>query len=194
MHADSTAELYLNQILPAEDGGYYRIYDNIFVATMATTGNNRKSHVYAAGVYLGNMNTDLVSINNNYFWQSNPGTSLSPGNPNTDTYVNGSHNRTSFPFGANRYEDPGFAAPAGLPATPPNCAKYDNTTDCMNKGYKVAADLTPTGDALGIGYHAPGPCKPDPYFPLWLKGVVYLHWNGAGVTENSGLITKPCDM
>jgi hypothetical protein len=194
MHADSTAELYLNQILPAEDGGYYRIYDNIFVATMATTGNNRKSHVYAAGVYLGNMNTDLVSINNNYFWQSNPGTSLSPGNPNTDTYVNGSHNRTSFPFGANRYEDPGFAAPAGLPATPPNCAKYDNTTDCMNKGYKVAADLTPTGDAVGIGYHAPGPCKPDPYFPLWLKGVVYLHWNGAGVTEDSGLITKPCDM
>ena len=64
----------------------------------------------------------------------------------------------------------------------------------MNGGYQVAAHLTPRGDAVGIGYHPPGPCKSDPYFPVWLKGVVYLHWDGLGMRENSGLITKPCDM
>jgi hypothetical protein len=35
---------------------------------------------------------------------------------------------------------------------------------------------------------------PDPYFPFWLKGVVFLHWNGSTLTENAGLITKPCNM
>jgi hypothetical protein len=143
---------------------------------------------------VNNENISLISINDNYFWHSNPGTSTRPGNPNTDVYVSGSHNKTSFPFGTNRYENPGFANPDGLPSAAPNCDTYADTTDCMNGRYQVGADLTPSGDAVGHGYQPPGPCAPDPYFPAWLKGVVYLHWNGSSLTENSGLITKPCHM
>lgn len=31
-------------------------------------------------------------------------------------------------------------------------------------------------------------------YPAWLKGIVYLQWNGTSLTENSGLVTKPCGM
>jgi hypothetical protein len=63
----------------------------------------------------------------------------------------------------------------------------------MNEGYKVAANLKPSV-AVGKGYQRAGPCRPDPYFPVWLKGIVFLHWNGSRLTEDTGLITKPCDM
>jgi hypothetical protein len=73
---------------------------------------------------------------------------------------------------------------------------YTNTTDCMNTGYKVAAMVAPSGAAAGTGtgYQPPGTCKLDPYYPAWLKGVVYLHWDGSKLTENPGLITMPCGM
>jgi len=54
--------------------------------------------------------------------------------------------------------------------------------------------MTPTGSAAGFGYQPPAPCAGDAYFPTWLKGVVYLSWNGSSITENPGLITKPCGM
>ena len=194
-HKDPTAELYLNQVLPTTaSGSYYKVYNNIFVPTETVIGHNSKKTVYAAGVYLNNDSANLVSISDNYFWQSNPGTSESPGNPNTDVYVNGSHDRTSFPFGTNSYTNPGFANPSALPTSAPNCDNYANTTDCMNGRYRVAASLGASGAAGRYGYQPPGPCAPDPQFPIWLKGVVYLHWNGSRLTENSGLITKPCGM
>ena len=28
----------------------------------------------------------------------------------------------------------------------------------------------------------------------WLKGIVYLQWNGSSLTENGDLVTKPCNM
>ncbi len=176
------------------NGSYYSINNNIFVTTEATSGNNSRTPVNAAGIYVNNSNTSLVVVNGNYLWQSNPGTVTKAGNPNTDIYVNGVHNTTSFPFGTNTYSDPGFANPGGLPTTAPNCANYINTTDCMNKRYNIAANLAPSGAAVGKGYRPPGPCAPDPYFPAWLKGVVYLHWNGSSLTENGGLITMPCSM
>jgi hypothetical protein len=91
---------------------------------------------------------------------------------------------------------PGFANPTALPSGAPNCSGYADVTDCMNTGYGVAADFAPSGAAVGKGYVAPGPCTPDAYFPIWLKGIVYLHWNSgtSTITENSGLITKPCGM
>ena len=63
----------------------------------------------------------------------------------------------------------------------------------MNEGYKVAANLKPAA-LSGYGYQPPGPCASDPYFPSWLKGVVYLHWDGTTLAEQSGLITKPCGL
>jgi hypothetical protein len=135
-----------------------------------------------------------VAAASNYLWQSNPGTSTSAGNPNTDVWVNNSHNTTSFPFGANIYGNPGFASPQTLPTTTaPNCTNQTNTTACMTAA-GVVGDLTPSGGAAGLGYQPPGPCTADAYFPTWLKGIVYLSWNGASLSENSGLITKPCGM
>jgi hypothetical protein len=58
----------------------------------------------------------------------------------------------------------------------------------------VPADLTPSGAAAGRGYKAPGACAADAYYPAWLKGVVYLSATGATLTENPGLVTKPCDL
>jgi hypothetical protein len=194
-HVGAGVDLLLNQVLPTTaNGTYYSIYNNIFVTTEATSDNNFKTPVYGAGVYLNNSNVSLISVNGNYIWQSNPGTRTQAGNPNTDVYVNGSHNTTSFPFGTNTYSNPGFANPGGLPTTAPNCAGYTNTTACMNQRYRVAGNLTPSGGAAGKGYQPPGPCAADPFFPVWLKGVVFLRWNGSGLTENAGLITKPCNM
>ena len=94
----------------------------------------------------------------------------------------------------NTIGDPGFANPTALPKTAPSCGAYTNVTDCMNIGAGVAAALTPSGGAAGKGYQPPGPCAPDSLYPTWLKGIVYLHWNGSALTENAGLITKPCGL
>ena len=67
----------------------------------------------------------------------------------------------------------------------PKCSGYTNTTACMNEAYKIAANLNPSV-AVGKGYQPPGLCKSDPYFPTWLKGVVFLRWNGSTLTENGG--------
>ena len=101
---------------------------------------------------------------------------------------------SGWPFGTNTYADPGLATPSMLPSAAPDCSKYTTTTDCMNAGYMVAASVAPGGGAAGKGYQPPGACKADPYYPAWLKGVVYLSWNGSGLTQNPGLITKPCDL
>jgi hypothetical protein len=188
-------DLFLNQVLPTTTtGGYYKFYNNIFAPTLITSGNNNGYPVVAAGISINNNNTSLIVASGNYIWQSNPGTKTSAGAPNTDVWVKGTENATSFPFGTNTYGDPGFANPSGLPTTPPNCANYNDTTDCMNGRYNIAADLKPSGGAAVKGYQAPGACAPDANYPTWLKGVVYLHWTGSSLTENSGLITKPCNM
>jgi hypothetical protein len=64
----------------------------------------------------------------------------------------------------------------------------------------VLDDLTPTaGGMVGKGFQLPsttclssGDIVTD--YPAWLKGIVYLHWNGASLTENADLATKPCGM
>ena len=58
----------------------------------------------------------------------------------------------------------------------------------------VSASMTPSGGAAGKGYQPPGACRTDAYYPTWLKGIVYLTANGSSLTENEGLITKPCNL
>lgn len=190
---DPSPDLLLNQINPVPDKTVYNVRNNIFEPAEVSAGNNGKSPVYGAGIYIANDEPSSVSITNNYIWQSNPGTSPQPGIPNTDVWVNNRHYKETFPLGSNIYNDPGFTNPRDLPTSAPNCAAYTNITTCMNEGYKVATSLKPT-IAIGYGYQPPGPCKPDPYFPIWLKGIVFLHWDGFSLTENTGLITKPCHM
>jgi hypothetical protein len=196
LHTRSSSDLLLNNVAPtAVNGSSYSVFNNIIRSTEATSGNAGLAPVYTVSFWLNNKGTSsLVSAMGNYFWQGNPGTVMTAGNPNTDVWVNGVHNTTSFPFGTNTYDPPHFANPNGLPTGAPNCNNYTNTTDCMNQGYNVAADLTPSGGALDSGYMPPGACAADPYFPVWLKGVVFLLWNGTALTENAGLITKPCNM
>lgn len=204
-HADETADLILLGLAPtAANGAYYSVTRNIFQATLPTCGNNGSCAVHGAFVSLDNTNTSLVNVSDNYIFHSNPGTRTTPGVPNTRVLVNQSNrlanlfNRifdgdSDFPFGTNIYQDPGFADPAGLPKEAPNCSAFTNTTACMNEGYKIAEKLKPK-NAVGYGYQAPGECAPDPFYPFWLKGIVHLQWDGAKLTQHSGLITKPCDM
>lgn len=59
----------------------------------------------------------------------------------------------------------------------------------------VDTDLVPSASGTsGKGYQSPGACASNIYYPMWLKGVVYLEWKGTTITETAGLITKPCNM
>lgn len=79
-----------------------------------------------------------------------------------------------------------------LISTAPNCNSYTNVTDCMNTGYRVYANIRPVIAPTTLGYQPPGACAPDAYYPTWLKGIVYLRWDRTKLTENDGLVNKPC--
>jgi hypothetical protein len=60
---------------------------------------------------------------------------------------------------------------------------------------QVIADMKPTASGMtGKGYQPPGACAPDQFYPTWLKGIVYLSWNGSSITEMPGLVQKPCGL
>ena len=60
----------------------------------------------------------------------------------------------------------------------------------------IISDLMPTAvGAVGKGYQLPSSaCSPNSLYPTWLKGVVYLHWDGTNITERGGLVSKPCGL
>jgi hypothetical protein len=120
---------------------------------------------------------------------------------------------TEADLGTNIYTSPAFNNPADLVSNrkgTPNCSGFTNTTACM--GYNANTqtltnpsaiyDLQPTASgARSAGYQLPsttcvtnGPI--EMYYPLWLKGIVYLHWdpNTQTITENADLVTKPCGL
>ena len=74
--------------------------------------------------------------------------------------------------------DPVLAAPAQLTSAP-DCHAAATAFDCMAS---VRANFAATAvGATSLGYQPPGPCAPDPNYPVWLKGAV-----------PDGLLTKPC--
>ena len=109
-------------------------------------------------------------------------------------------------FGTNTYLDPSFTNTSDLTANrygTPNCSSFPTVTACMGWNQStlsvttpsVISDLTPTASGMtGKGYQPPSACTPDPYYPTWLKGIVYLQWNGSSITENAGLLIKPCGL
>jgi hypothetical protein len=135
-------------------------------------------------------------------------------NPTFDVASNG----TLAELGTNLYPGtratgPGFANTTDLLANQvgvPNCSGFETTTMCM--GYNpvtktlttpsVISDLIPSASGTaGKGYQFPsitcvttGPIASD--YPTYLKGIVYLHWNAgtSQITENAGLVTKPCGL
>lgn len=184
-----SGDLMLNGIYPTTAS--YTFTDNVFEATQ---GSSAGGTVYGAAISCKNgCPQSVLSITGNSIWNSHAPTTTAPGGDNTTAWYNGADQGASFPWGTNTYDDPGFADASALPQTAPSCATYANTTACMIAA-GVPADLTPSGAAAGRGYKAPGACAADAYYPTWLKGVVYLSANGATLTENAGLITKPCDL
>ena len=182
-------ELFLNQVYPTTAS--YTITNNIFEGNRASQDNGT---VYGAAIDCTNgCPASVLAIHDNYLWNSATPTTTASGGHNTQSYYSGNDQGASFPWGTNTYGDPGFATPASLPSTAPSCAGHETTTDCMVAA-GVVADLTPSGGAAGKGYQPPKACAADPYYPAWLKGIVYLHANGSTITENTGLITKPCDL
>lgn len=184
-------EIFFNQIYPTGTGSY-TITNNIFEAALASAGNNGTTSVRGAEIDCINACAQ-VTIGGNYIWNSSPPTTTTTGGENTHTYINNVNAGASWPWGSNTYNDPGLANAHALPTNAPNCSAFANTTACMT-GAGVVADLAPSGGAAAEGYQPPGPCSADAYYPTWLKGVVYLTWNGSALSENTGLVSKPCNL
>jgi hypothetical protein len=124
--------------------------------------------------------------------------------PYTSSYYN--NNPVASPS-QNTYANPNFTNTADLMTNRigvPNCKGYTNTTACMGWNAatgnlttpSVISDLTPTATGTSRkGFQRPTTtCAANSDYPTWLKGIVYLHWNGSSLTENSDLVTKPCGM
>jgi hypothetical protein len=110
-------------------------------------------------------------------------------------------------LGTNTYTDPAFVNTTDLLANQvgvPNCSGFVTTTACMGWNANtstlttpsVISDLVPTASGTtGKGYQLPSTtCTANADYPTWLKGIVYLHWNGSSITENKDLVTEPCGM
>lgn len=99
---------------------------------------------------------------------------------------------TTYGAGNTLGTDAGFASPGSLPTTFTGCAGFANVNACM--AATIAAMVPSASGTSGKGYQPVGPCAPDANYPRWLKGIVYLSWDGTKITEQSGLITKPCGL
>jgi hypothetical protein len=108
---------------------------------------------------------------------------------------------------ANTYTDPSFANPTDLLANwtgAPDCTGFENAAECMGwNAYTLTktpntpiADLTPNVAYASKGYQLPSTTpSANANFPAWLKGIIYLHYAGAGsIVQRHGLVTTPVGM
>jgi hypothetical protein len=75
---------------------------------------------------------------------------------------------------------------------------YDPLTRTLTVPSIISDLQAGCAQCAGKGYQLPGNCASVTDYPTWLKGIVYLTasgWtNGATISENAGLVTKPCNM
>jgi hypothetical protein len=192
-----------------EFGGYgdsfpwtIRFTDNIILATRATDPNGVS--VYA--LFFGNnwSNTTVGGTGQENIFKGQRVTcdfnQCDPGN-------NISYGTTGTTVSANFYVDPGFANTADLITNhngTPNCSGFMNSTACMgyNADTRTLTALSTIADlqancanCRGKGYQLPSTsCNINADYPAWLKGVVYLHWDGTRVTQRRDLVTVPCGL
>jgi hypothetical protein len=191
-------EMYLNQVYP-QGSGKYEVTNNIFLATIKTCGNVGVWPVYGA-VVNGNGSTGVVlapppvTVAGNWIFNNVAPTTDGANGGNTHVWNLPRGDNAAWVFGANVYADPGLANPTLLPSAAPDCTGSQNVTDCMISKYGVYNAIKPTAAPTKIGYQRPTTCRPDPIYPDFLKGIVYLHWNGTNLTTVEGLITKPCEL
>jgi|SRR5882672_2208132 len=109
-------------------------------------------------------------------------------------------------IGTNIYTDPLFANVTDLLTNQngaPSCTTR-NVTQCM--GYDPSTTtlttLSPIGDlqascasCSGKGYQLPSmACAANSDYPAWLKGIVYLVWDGTNIWQYHDLVTTPCGL
>jgi hypothetical protein len=151
------------------------IDNNISVSTHNLSPNNG-NHTPPLNLHAYALEMDFTgggqTATNNYLWNTVASWYFLINNP----YTSNPAVRST----GNVYADPVLTAPTLLTAAP-DCSASATIYACMNS-YITA--LTPTAaGAIGKGYQRPGPCTPDPDWPVWLKGIV-----------PDGIVTKPCGM
>lgn len=180
------------------------IQNNISLANVATVGGGGGGPVfaYSTGGTLGSNNWTVGGTSG----QTNIFKAVGSSCPDTCNSGDDVRAGNGYSFGTNTYTNPLFNNTTDLLAnwiTPPNCSGKSDVAACMGWNYTGQTatantpiyDLIPTAAAAsGKGYRAPGACAADSNWPAWLKGVVYLVWNGTGLTENAGLVQKPCNV
>lgn len=111
-------------------------------------------------------------------------------------------------LGVNTYVNPVFNDTADVLANrigTPNCSGFETTTACSGWVHATQTATNPSliygmtataGAAAGKGYQPPltGCIASDPDFPVWLKGIVYLHWTGSVIQQKAGLANRPCGL
>lgn len=110
-------------------------------------------------------------------------------------------------LGTNTYSSPSFTNTTDLLTNQvgtPNCTGFENVTQCLGWNAvtstlttpSIISDLVPTtGGTSTKGYQQPSTvCAANADYPTWLKGIVYLHWNGTSLTQNAGLVSRPCGL
>jgi hypothetical protein len=196
------------------DPNLYYIYSNIAQATVHGTWNNGAGYGYpyalvSGGAYVAATNIGAVGSvnpsNGQNIFKADQTTCKALCNSGDDVVTYGG---SATYYGVNTYVDPGFTNTTDLLNNQmgvPNCSSFTNTTACMgynaNTGVLTTpsfiSDLVPTaGAAAGKGVQLPSTiCNPsDPDYPTWLKGIVYLYYDGIHIWENTDLVTVPCGM
>ena len=113
-------------------------------------------------------------------------------------------NNTRLPTGTNFFVNPSFTNTTDLLANQmgvPNCAGFTNTTQCMGWNAETRALTTPSvisdltagcGNCAGRGFQRPSvTCDVNADYPVWLKGINYLHATNGWVADTDNTECRP---
>jgi hypothetical protein len=179
------------------------IYNNLVQERLAHPTNAAGSYDYALEIG-GNLSTVTVGGSGTQNFLKGLATVCLA--PYCDPVANAASYGTLANLGTNTYISPAYNNPTDFfnyRMGTPSCSGFQTTTACMGWNYasqtatnpSVIYDLTATASGTaGKGYQPPGPCASDSDYPTWLKGVVYLQWDGTQLWENAGLVNKPCGL
>lgn len=198
------------------------IYNNIAKSNWATFGGSGGGSVYALAMSIHNSGssdtwshwgllTNGTAGNENIWKGQRNRCTIFNGQGGCDSGFNINWTDSVSRLGTNYYEDPSFANESELLKNrlgPPDCSGFASTTQCMGWDATTRTLTTPSviSDLVascthcsGKGYQLPSTTCVNggtfyDLFPTWLKGVVYLHWTGAQITQNFGLLTLPCGL
>lgn len=201
-HSSFGAEFNFNT--GATFAGTFTITNNIVEASVITpTGSpSTFKNVPSTNVGMGNAVVSALlnpgyTVSGNFFKSAASATCPAGGTCNGASNDVAYFNSANYASGNTFGTDPGLANVAALPTTAPNCSGQSNVYQCMVTAGVVAA-VVPSGSAAAAGYQPPGGCTANSKWPTWTNYLVYhsisSYANGATITINSGLVTKPCGV